>query len=118
MSEQQVRQLRRFRQVSERRMDVNRLAVEPVTILDINGHRLIAVSEFKYLGTMVTNRGGVAKEVTRRMLLSSSVMASLGKIWTQKFFLYSSSFDYSPQLLHLCCFTIANAGVLPLVIFV
>ena len=84
MSEQQLRQLRRFRQVSERRMDVNRLAVEPVTILDINGHRLIAVGEFKYLGTMVTNRGGVAKEVTRRMLLSSSVMASLGKIWTSK----------------------------------
>ena len=63
---------------------MNRLAVEPVTILDINGHRLIAVGEFKYLGTMVTNRGGVAKEVTRRMLLSSSVMASLGKIWTSK----------------------------------
>ena len=58
MSEHQLRRLRGFRQISEKRMGMNRLAIEPISIFDINGKQLQAVGEFKYLGTIVTNCGG------------------------------------------------------------
>lgn len=82
MSEQQLRRLRGFRQVSEKRMGMNRLAIEPANVFDINGKQLQAVGEFKYLGTMVTNHGGATREVTRRILLSASVMTSLRNVWS------------------------------------
>jgi len=82
MSEHQLRRLRGFRQVSEKRMGMNRLAIEPISIFDINGKQLQAVGEFKYLGTIVTNCGGATKEVTRRILSSASVMTSLKSVWS------------------------------------
>jgi hypothetical protein len=82
MSEHQLRRLRGFRQLSEKRMGMHRLAIEPISIFDINGKQLQAVGEFKYLGTIVTNCGGATKEVTRRILLSASVMTSLKSVWS------------------------------------
>ena len=63
MSEQQLRQLRRCRQVSNKRIGWSQLTVEPVNIFDVNGNQIAATGEFKYLGTMVSNHGGATREV-------------------------------------------------------
>ena len=61
----------------------NRLPVEQVKIATVNGERIKAVAEFKYLGTIVAGRG-VAKEVNKRLRAAASTFARLGKIWEDR----------------------------------
>ena len=90
MSEHQLRRLRGFRQVSKKRMGINRLTIEPISIFDINGKQLQAVGEFKYLGTIVTNCGGATKEV-RSNTQNSFICICDDKFKTCVEFIYSSN---------------------------
>ena len=81
LSTQQARQLRRSRCASEQRMGLQKHAVKAINVVDIDGKRLEAVGEFKYLGTLVCNQGNTTGEVLRRIQLAALVFSHLGSIW-------------------------------------
>ena len=81
LSEQQMRHLRHTRYVNEKRMGIRKSTVEQINILDIDGNRIKAVGEFKYLGTVVCNKGGAVQEVTRRIQSAALIFSQLKTIW-------------------------------------
>jgi hypothetical protein len=103
LSEQQMRQLRHTRYISEKRMGLCRSSVEQVSIFDIDGNRIKAVGEFKYLGTLICNRGGAVQEVTRRIQTAALIFSQLKPIWNASIL---------PLLLKLRLFSAVVASVL------
>ena len=51
--------------------------VEPVELVDIDGSRITPVGEFRYLGTLVCNRGGATGEVIRRIQIAAPIVSHL-----------------------------------------
>ena len=62
-----MRQLRHTGYINEKRMGLCRSSVEQVSIFEIDDNRIKAIGEFKYLGTLICNRGVAVQEVTRRI---------------------------------------------------
>jgi hypothetical protein len=81
LSVNQARQLRRTRCANEKLMGRCKTMIEPVAVLDIHGNRITAVGEFKYLGTLVGNRGGATIEVMRRIQIAAPIFSRLRPIW-------------------------------------
>ena len=82
LSTEQARQLRRTRCTNEKRTGKRKVLVTPVKIFDIDGNRITPVGEFKYLGTLVSNRGGATGEIVRRIQIAASIFAHLKAIWS------------------------------------
>jgi hypothetical protein len=81
LSTHQASQLRRSRRASQKRMGISQKAVEPVRIVDIDGHCIQSVGEFKYLGTLINNRGETTAEIIRRIQIASLAFSHLKTIW-------------------------------------
>jgi len=81
LSTHQASQLRRSRRASQKRMGISQKAVEPVRIVDIDGHCIQSVGEFKYLGTLINNRGATTAEIIRRIQIASLAFSHLKIIW-------------------------------------
>ena len=54
--------------------------VTPVKVVDIDGNLITPVGEFRYLGTLVSNRGGATAEIIRRIQIAASIFAHLKAI--------------------------------------
>ena len=81
LSVDQARQLRRTRCANEKRIGKRRATIVPVKVVDIDGNCITPVSEFKYLGTLVSNHGGSTGEIIRRIQIAASVFTHLKAIW-------------------------------------
>ena len=81
LSTLQASQLRRSRLASEKRMGLSQTAIEPIHVLDIDGHSIRAVGEFKYLGTLLNNRGEPIAEIIRRIQIAALAFSHLKSIW-------------------------------------
>ena len=84
-------------------MGIRKSTVEQVNIVDIDGNRIKAVGEFKYLGTVVCNNGGAVREVTRRIQSAAIIFSQLKTIWNASIL---------PLLLKLRLFSAVVASVL------
>ena len=80
LSLQQQAQLRHSRDMTEKKWG-NIREVENITIQAEDGTKLNCIGEFKYLGTLVGNRGGASLEIRRRIGLASSAFSCLWRIW-------------------------------------
>jgi len=84
MSFRQASQLRNYRRFSAKKMGICRLQVEPVDLFDIDGGRISAVGEFKYLGTLMSNQGGTTSEIFHRIQAASVAYSHLKLLWNSR----------------------------------
>lgn len=50
----------------------------------MSGHEIDVVSDFNFLGSLITNRGGRENKVKRRLTLSKVAMNVLSRIWRDR----------------------------------
>ena len=65
-------------------MGIRRLQVEPVDLVDIDGGRISAVGEFKYLETLMANQGGATSDISHRLQATSVAYSHLKPIWNSR----------------------------------
>ena len=98
MSVDQARQLPRTRFANEKRIGKRRATIVPVKVVDIDGNCITPVSEFKYLGTLVSNHGGSTGEIIRRIQIAASVFTHLKAIWGSTILSVALNYDFFLKL--------------------
>jgi exonuclease III len=86
LTTREMQVLRKSRLNAEKIKGLEQARVELIDIKAIEGKEIKPVHEFKYLGSLLTNTGKVAKEVTRRIASASAVFSSLSRIWESSVF--------------------------------